>query len=1139
MLKHFVVLGLLLLSATAFGASAPAYLHYQGYLTDVEGTPVSGDWTISFKFYSQSAAGSPFFAETRDVKPEIGVFSAILGTKTDNPLAPASFQGGEAWLELSVAPKGGQGITLQPRQRVVSHPYALWTSGAEQCKQADNSLSLGGAAPTAYVTLAALPDLCITDATLAAKIEALGLEGYGDAEVAAYLLANGYLPGGVSSWDEIEGKPEDLLTEASAAASGLFLMADGSVVATGDLDLGGNQLLNVVIQNAAAADAPEAPLSGQLWYDTDENILKVYGDSEWISLANATNLACDGCVDDGDVSFPYALGGAKGGAALKALSLECEGCVTMGSLAAEVLAAGNISFDDSVAGLGASTVGEAVETLASQTSSLDGQMDGVNTQLATLDQRVETLENTGPGNVNEGNGTVIPFNLVWDIAALGRVRQNFHIFNPAANPKVLLYLNSSDPEESGDILDKTVNGNFAANAYAAVTSPAKATASAVAVSDGSLFHAGDPIMLYQIVTASDSPAGTWEMAQVKSVVGNTLVLFNSLTRNFTHCGETCGLAQVIRVERFKNFYVESGGTVYPSDDLNGTENQGGIVAIIADTITVKNGGRIHANSYGFEAGDAQPSGGYAEMGHSECNVQDNRYGQSANCSGGGGAHTWWCCYARGGGGGGGNRTGGANGSGSNYGYGGGTKGEAGLSTIHFGGGGGYAYPTAGGLGGGIVILAAKTVKIESGGVVEAAGGAGGSNPNSSDYAGGGGGAGGSVAIFASSYTNAGTVQAPGGGGGNGYSNYDGGQGGEGWVASSTAFEKFSIKSLPADIHIILDGQDITAQVGDPNAVGAPSWLATGGWGNGLDPWSTGELDLTSLGNWTLGRHTLELREQGGAGGVLEMAMYLIYPFTSSTVPENDTCAKPKALEVMAGSVSVSGTTEDTMGRIKATDDYVQAGCGGSGGPDTVYKIELTDWRKLTIDVTAAFTPRVFVRKGDCAAGPLMACGTAQTVTPDLKTGTYYLFVDGDGNLQKGNFKLDITADLPAPASNDTCAGATTLTLDENGKAEVYGVTFFSTDDYLAGCGGTGAKDLVYKIEIPNGYETMRATVETTDFNPVIYMTNTACGGAITCSPTKIANLSWPTAGTYYIIVDGKTAADQGEFTLKVEMIPPE
>jgi hypothetical protein len=358
-MKKLLVVTILLWSASAFAGTTPAFLNYQGYLTDVDGTPVTGDWTVTFKFFPQSSGGTPFFTEARDVAAELGVFSALLGTKPENPLNPASFESGEAWLELTVAPKGAAGVTMQPRQRVVSNPYAFWSAASDQCREADNALSFGGAAPNAFVTLAALPQLCVSPEVLAQRLAELGLEAYGDEdvaaylaaagiapygddevaayleaagisaygdlevtaylaaagigpygdpEVAAYLEANGYLPGGgsggASTWDELQGKPQGLLTEASAAASGLFLMADGSVVATGDLDLGGNSLLNVVIQNSSAAEAPEAPVMGQLWYDTDEQLLKVYGQDAWVSLGNATGLDCEGCVDDADVSFP-------------------------------------------------------------------------------------------------------------------------------------------------------------------------------------------------------------------------------------------------------------------------------------------------------------------------------------------------------------------------------------------------------------------------------------------------------------------------------------------------------------------------------------------------------------------------------------------------------------------------------------------------------------------------------------------------------------------------------------------------------------------------------------------------------------------------------------------------------------------
>jgi hypothetical protein len=1134
------LLSLLLLSCLvapgAQAANPPAYLHYQGYLTDVEGTPVSGDWTVSFKFYVQSGGGSPFFAETRDVATELGVFSAILGTKGDNPINVAAFQGGEAWLELSVAPKGGQGITLQPRQRVVSHPYALWTAGADQCKQADNALSFGGAAPTAYVTVAAIPELCVTDASLPAKLEALGVGAFDEQALADYLAANGYLPGGASSWDEIADKPVDLLTEGGAAASGLFLMADGSVVATGDLDLGGNALLNVVIQNAAAAEAPEAPVTGQLWYDTDENVLKVYGTDAWTSLGSATGLDCEGCVDDADVNFSYALSSDKGGAALKALALECEGCVTLGSLDAQVLQAGNVGFDDSVAGLGAATVGQAVEALAAQTASTDAD-------LSDLAGRVTTLEGSSGANVNEGNGTVVAFEQEWTVPAAGTVRKFVHLFNPAT-PKVLAFLHSGTPMQGTNAGDLTINSGLSPNSYAAVQATVPEAGTSVTVDEVSPFRLGDEVLLIQIVKGSITPAGAWETNRISGIVGNTLVLASPAKNRYEQSGNTSGRAQVVKAAIFKDLVVGSGGSITPASTMTATnELKGGVVFIRASNILVKNGGRISADSAGFERGDSNNgSGGVAEAGHSECNIDENNWVRNTDCSGGGGGYNNYSGPSpRAGGGGGGNKTAGQNGTGNSYwGYGGTAKGDAGLGTMHFGGGGGYAYPSSGGHGGGIVVLVAGSIHVESGGIIQANGADGTTNTGSSSYCGGGGGAGGTVALVAKTLNNAGTIQASGGLGGTGYNSYNGGNGGEGWVIQLPALDKLANKTLPSGIQIWVDGANVTAAVGDPNQKGAPAWNnTTKSWGDGLAEWATGELDLSAVASWGLGEHTVELKETGGSGGQLTLNLYAIYPFSVFSAPGNDSCQAPKVLDVMTGPVSFADTTEDTMGKIKAVDDYLQPFCGGSGGPELVYKLELTDWRRLTVDVASAFTPRVYVRKGDCLNGQALACGGAHTVTPDLKTGTYYLFVDGDGNTQKGNFKLEVKAELPAPAANDTCAGASPLVLDDTLKAEIYGVSLFSTDNYLAGCGGTGAADLVYSVEVPNGFEALKATVETEQFAPAVYITNGACGIAawITCSPNKVATLSWPTAGTYYIVVDGKTAADKGEFTLKVELVP--
>ncbi len=237
---------------------------------------------------------------------------------------------------------------------------------------------------------------------------------------------------------------------------------------------------------------------------------------------------------------------------------------------------------------------------------------------------------------------------------------------------------------------------------------------------------------------------------------------------------------------------------------------------------------------------------------------------------------------------------------------------------------------------------------------------------------------------------------------------------------------------------------------------------------------------------------------------------------------------------MSGSVVTSGTTEDTMGKIKATDDNVQAFCGGSGGPDVAYQFTLTDWRKLTVDVNAPFEPRVYIRKASCADGDAVACGGGHLETADLKTGTYYLFVDGDGNLQKGNFTLSITAEAPAAPSHDSCADPFELQFVD-GAASQYGVSLFSNDTYSASCGGAGGPDNVFSFDVTAGTQQVDISVDA-DFDPVIYVAKGACNsGYIACAPAAEYTIGWPEPGTYYLIVDGATADDKGEYTVSVTM----
>jgi len=90
-----------------------------------------------------------------------------------------------------------------------------------------------------------------------------------------------------------------------------------------------------------------------------------------MSAASADALNCTGCVDQSHVGFNVVAGDGAGAAitAVNALSadvagdIQCTGCVDLTALDVGVLAAGNVSFDDAAAQLGADNVQSALEKL--------------------------------------------------------------------------------------------------------------------------------------------------------------------------------------------------------------------------------------------------------------------------------------------------------------------------------------------------------------------------------------------------------------------------------------------------------------------------------------------------------------------------------------------------------------------------------------------------------------------------------------------------------------------------------------------------------------------------------------------------------------------------------------------------------
>jgi hypothetical protein len=915
-------------------AAPPARLHYQGFLTDKEGTPVEGEWVASFRLFITENGAIPFFEETRTVTPDVGVFSVVLGGEEGNPLPTEQFEGGEVWLGVEISGTDGP-VELEPRQRVVSHPYAFFAGQAQVCDQAANSLALGGTSAGSFVTLTQLGDLCIaledvpalveeygiTDEELPVLLESLGyspgagldlaaleqwlldngyLPGpyYADEGVAAYLDVNGYLPGPYYSDDNLaaylalngyhacvcydDGNVQAYLDVAGYATADLNLLKDGTTALEGNWDVGGFQLLNLVIHNAPTDSPPDGSGAGQLWWDTTLSQLKVYDGDVWVPVKAeagvAVDLACEECVGDNEVSFDWAMGETPGGAAVSALSLDCIECIENDQLAV------------SYAG-GESKGGAAL-------SALDLACDGC-----------VSAEEAG-------------FN--WAIASL--------------------------PGGIALMAEQAVNADTLDNKEATDFEPAGAVA-----------------------THEDAnPHLTQEQHQGLTGGGETAL--------HTHPGsgaESGGSAQVRMSKGDHN--LPPNGTVHDYIHVFSSDAP-----------------KLYIYLYG-DVPEALLLPNHTHGSHS---------------------HNYnWC-------------------------------------------------------------------KGYSSGCINQSGSTNGSTVGSGNY----------------------------------------------------PLTNINNNSVPTKVQIWVDGENVTAALGDPNQKGAPEYdAATNTWGGSTNAWKSGRLDLSNVVDWGVGEHTLEFKETGNTGGRLLYYLYIVHPAAQSTPLSNDSCQGAMPIELNNGTATIEATTEDMLGENKAVDDLSPDACGGSGGGDVVYSLEIAQRSVVTASVQGAFEPRLYILSAPCEGETTVGCGTSTFETDELDPGTYYVVVDSDDPEQTGDFILTVEVTSAPLPDNDACAEA--ILIDAGaGPTTVQGTTLYGIDQYGGTCGGEGGADVVYELEATNLNDDLTATI-TAGFASRLYLRAEDCeaGFQLSCSTNGTLSINGLTPGIYYLFVDGQSKPDEGTFSMVVSL----
>ncbi len=125
---------LLSLLFTVDTQAVPGLLNHQGMLTDADGIPLNGSYTMRFRLFDSENGGIQLWnapdGETQSIEITDGVFNVRIGTLY--PLGSSIFASDNVWLEIAVYNDDSAAWeTLSPRQRAITSAYAFRAGNAD------------------------------------------------------------------------------------------------------------------------------------------------------------------------------------------------------------------------------------------------------------------------------------------------------------------------------------------------------------------------------------------------------------------------------------------------------------------------------------------------------------------------------------------------------------------------------------------------------------------------------------------------------------------------------------------------------------------------------------------------------------------------------------------------------------------------------------------------------------------------------------------------------------------------------------------------------------------------------------------------------------------------------------------------
>jgi hypothetical protein len=278
--------------------------------------------------------------------------------------------------------------------------------------------------------------------------------------------------------------------------------------------------------------------------------------------------------------------------------------------------------------------------------------------------------------------------------------------------------------------------------------------------------------------------------------------------------------------------------------------------------------------------------------------------------------------------------------------------------------------------------------------------------------------------------------------------------------------------------------------------------------------------------------------------VLEPGKYFVfvdgYGQESGTFKMNVSASDVLALAEVCQRAPLLSAGTVQSGTTSGMADDARATCGGGAeGADAAWRAEVASRSRVRIvEHSDEVAPVVHLRRSCADEQSEVACaegggtGADAAVTGLFDPGTYTVFADARERDSAGAYSLFLeTAPLAGTGSGgDRCCDALPLAFGGGGSSgAVSGDTFAARDDVSGSCGGAGAPDVVYRLDVPRRSRFV-ASFEGEEA-PHIVVLWSRCGqraSEVACGRTVDEILA---PGTYYLGVDGASAEAFGRFTM--------